>query len=147
VTHRPMAILLVAFIHASVLRGEDAKADLDKFQGTWEVTKYERNGEQFPVMAMKFTGDKMQRYAAAGDPSPSRPEWTIKLDPSKKPRAIDATVLTGPLMGKTRLGIYQLDAEELKLCLARPEVTDRPTEFKSNEGSQLEVITLKRSKK
>jgi RNA polymerase sigma factor (sigma-70 family) len=120
------------------------KAELDKFQGTWDVTGYERNGEKFPVIAITFTGDKMMRYAAAGAPVPSRPEWTIKLDPSKKPKAVDATVLTGRLKGKTRLGIYQIEGDELKLCLARPDVKERPTEFKSTEGSELEVITLKR---
>jgi uncharacterized protein (TIGR03067 family) len=137
----------VVLISAPVLRGGDAKADLDKFQGTWDVTGYERNGEKFPVKAITFTGDNMKRYAVAGDPSPSRPEWAIKLDPSKKPRAIDAMVLTGPQKGKTRVGIYQLEGDELKLCFARPDVKERPGEFKSTEGSELEVITLKRSKK
>jgi RNA polymerase sigma factor (sigma-70 family) len=134
-----------------IKKADDAKpkekSDLDKFQGTWDVTGYERNGEKFPVTAITFTGDNMKRYAAVGDPLPSRPEWTIKLDPSKKPKAVDATVLTGPLKGKTRLGIYQIEGDELKLCLPRPDVKERPTEFKATEGSQLELITLKRSKK
>jgi uncharacterized protein (TIGR03067 family) len=146
-THRLAAILLVALISSAVLRGGDANEDMDKFQGTWNVAGYERDGEKFPVMAITFTGDKMKRYAAAAATSPSRPEWSIKLDPSKNPKAVDSTVLTGRLTGQTRLGIYQIEGDELKLCFTRPDVKERPTEFKSTAGTQLEVITMKRSKK
>src|SRR5205823_203292 len=47
---------------------------------------------------------------------------------------------------KRWLGIYELDGDNLRLCLPEIEPFDRrPTEFKAEKGSNLKVLKLKRN--
>jgi uncharacterized protein (TIGR03067 family) len=155
-TYRLSAVfLLIVLISAPALRGEDAKKDLDKLQGTWAVTAMEKGGEAAPKdvvekITVTFKGNKIIMdgpLAAPKGEEPVKPEFTVKLDPAKKPKAIDTTPLSGKFKGKTQMGIYQLEGDELKLCLPNQEVKERPSEFKSPKGSDLAVMTLKRSRK
>ena len=146
-THRLVtAAVLILVFSASALRGEDAQKDLDKFQGTWAVTALESNGKQVPLGSVKgtvtFKGDEMVVDGPGFKPTKHR----IKLDPSKKPKSLDATK-TSEGNGRNSLGIYQMEGGEIKLCLPIGLRTERPTDFKSAEGSNLVVMTLKRSKK
>ena len=139
------AALILVFSTAQ-LRGQEAKTDLDRFQGDWEVTAMESNGKLLPLGKLKgtitFKGDLMTVDGPGFKPS----EHQIKLDPSKKPKLLDATpTLEGN--GKHSLGIYQIQGDELKLCLPIGPRKERPSEFKSADGSNLVVMTLKRSKK
>jgi uncharacterized protein (TIGR03067 family) len=69
---------------------------------------------------------------------------TIKIDPSKKPPAIDLTGMKDP---KTVLpGIYELERDTLKLCWAEPP-KDRPASLESKEGDGTVLLVLKRDKK
>jgi hypothetical protein len=54
--------------------------------------------------------------------------------------------LDGKFKGKTVLGIYQLEGEELKIYLPKQGDTERPLDVKSPEGSDLAFMTFKRSK-
>ena len=155
-THRlSAAVLLTMVIPAAALRGEDAQKDLDKLQGTWDVTSMERNGKAAPKdfvekITVTFKGDKMVMdgpLATAKGEEPVKPEFTVKLDPSKKPNALDTTALNGKFKGKTQLGIYKLEGDELKICLPNQEAKERPSDFKSPEGSDLVVMILKKSRK
>jgi uncharacterized protein (TIGR03067 family) len=152
---RLMAILLAGLIPAGLLRGEDGKADLDQLQGSWEVTAMEMGGKATAAkdlpgkVTVTFTGEKMEMdgpLAAAEGEKPVPPAFTVKLDPSKNPKAIDTVALTGRFKGKTQPGIYRLEGDELTLCLPNQEAKVRPTEFESPAGSELVVMTLKRSK-
>ena len=153
--HRLMVILLFGLIPAAVLRGEDGKADLDRLQGSWEVTALEMGGKATAAkelpgkVTVTFTGEKMVLdgpLAAPVGETPVPPAFTVKLDPSRNPKAIDTVALTGRFKGKTQPGIYRLEGDELTLCLPNQEAEGRPTEFKSPAGSELAVMTLKRSK-
>jgi uncharacterized protein (TIGR03067 family) len=52
----------------------------------------------------------------------------VKLDPTKTPKTIDMTLTqsTGPAQGKTLLGVYELDDENYRGCIAGPD-QPRPT--------------------
>jgi uncharacterized protein (TIGR03067 family) len=63
-----------------------------------------------------------------------------KLDPTAKVKAIDLIE-----NGRAMPGIYELDGDTLKLCIAEGQGGVRPEEFKS-DGKRLAVITLKRVK-
>ena len=67
-------------------------------------------------------------------------ELTYKLDPSQKPKHID---LVTPKEEVNR-GIYLLDGDTLKLCATDKPGEDRPTEFKSKEGSSVGLIVFKK---
>ena len=71
---------------------------------------------------------------------------TQKIDPSKSPKTIDVTMTEGPNKGAVMLGIYEIDADTLKVCFD-PKGKKRPTEFKSAAGSENFVNVHKRVKK
>ena len=66
---------------------------------------------------------------------------TFSIDPSKKPKTIDVKFREGPEKGNTSLGIYELDGDDLKLCLS-VTTKERPTEFsaKPKSGHGFEVL-------
>jgi uncharacterized protein (TIGR03067 family) len=137
-----LACLALAFI--SNTQAEEAKKDI--VQGTWEITDGTVSGKPAPAemrqgIKFKFDGEKLLLSVPG-----STQECTFKLDAAKKPKALDITALDGPNKGKTLLAIYELKGEELKLCLPNHDNQDRPTEFKSPEGSSLAVFVLKRAK-
>ena len=72
----------------------------------------------------------------------------MKLDPAKKPKAIDITFLDkGFLEGLKLPGVYALEKGELRLCFKfGSELSDRPTTIVCPEKDGL-LIVLKREKK
>jgi uncharacterized protein (TIGR03067 family) len=118
----------------------------DNLEGTWEVLEFVMNGDEMPEKerkAMRFVvkGDKLS-LSGLGD----KREFTVKLDPTKKPKAIDFVSIGGPYDGQTGPGIYDLDGDALKLCVPNAPTKDRPTEFKSEKGAVLAYMVLKRMK-
>ena len=53
---------------------------------------------------------------------------TFKLDSSKKPKTIDLEIQSGNDKGKKQPGIYELEGDTFKVCLAFPGESDRPKE-------------------
>jgi len=117
--------------------------DLDRLQGTWTVAALEMDGQtvgpigdaRIVIEGSRFTSTGMgEEYAG-----------TISLDSSASPARIDMKFDSGPENGNTNLGIYQLDGDSWKICLAT-RGTKRPTEFASPPDSGIAVETLVRGK-
>ena len=70
---------------------------------------------------------------------------TVKLNPAAKPKALDITGTDGPNKGKTILAIYERNGNTLRVCYDLGG-KNRPTEFKTKEGTQLFLVTYKREK-
>jgi uncharacterized protein (TIGR03067 family) len=70
---------------------------------------------------------------------------TTKIDPSKKPKAMDILGVEGPNKGKTILAIYELNGNTLRVCYDLAG-KNRPTEFKTKKGEPLFLATYKRAK-
>lgn len=143
------SLLAVIFGSADPVRGEDAKGDQEKIQGTWQATEGTSDGkpipkEQLERLKMVFSREKMSLFPPDGK---NTVESTFALDSGKKPKAIDTTRQEGASKGKTAKGIYELDGDTLKLCLPARLEKDRPTEFAAPEKSGLVLLTLKRVKK
>src|SRR5262245_43413686 len=118
-------LVCVALASASVAGGGDAKAELKKFEGTWEVESTRGRGKDIPAKEFKggaiiFTGDQVTIRKKNGD----REKGTFKIDPGKKPPHIDFKA-----GGETTPGIYAFKGGKLTLCLT--EKGERPTEFES----------------
>ena len=125
----------------------DAEKELKKFKGTWSVESHEAEGAPAPAEDLKtitlvFEGDKFE-VRRDGKVFQS---GTQKVDPSRKPKTVDARVTEGEGKGKVMLGIYQLDGDTLKVCFD-PEGKKRPTEFKTATGSGTFLNVHKRTKK
>ena len=120
--------------------------ELKKFQGTWTVERVEAGGKEVPIelfkgMTVAFEGDKYT--VKVGDKLVQAA--TQKLDPSKSPKTLDATVAEGPEKSVI-LGIYEINEDTLKVCFD-PEGKKRPTEFKTAAGSQTTLAVYRRAKK
>jgi uncharacterized protein (TIGR03067 family) len=153
-----MRILLVALFCAvgfAVAGGSstlaDDKADLEKearkFQGTWTFESIEAGGQKLPADQLKgliliFEGDK--HTVKKGDEVIQ--VGTQKIDASKSPKTIDVTMTEGPHKGTVMLGVYEIDGDTLKVCFDSAG-KKRPTEFKSEPGTETFVNVHKRVKK
>lgn len=125
----------------------DVQKELKKFHGVWTFESVEAGGKKAPADDLKgltitFAGDK---YSVKKDDQVFQ-VGTQKLDPSKSPKAIDATIVEGPNKGAVMLGIYEISADTLKVCFDESG-KKRPTEFKSPAGSETFVNVHKRVKK
>jgi uncharacterized protein (TIGR03067 family) len=135
--------IALAFVSAALLTPvgvAEEKSDSEKILGKWEVVSIQRGGRALPDEALKslsFTFEKGKMIMQRGD---QQREFGMKLDPAKKPKAIDVD-----MMGKTGEGIYSLEGDSLKICHGE-EGDPRPAEMASKEGTNVTLITLKRAK-
>jgi uncharacterized protein (TIGR03067 family) len=135
-------LALTAVITPLHVHADDKKA----LDGTWTVVKAEADGKpEGEILKAKFTfrdGDKLVIKLLKEDKPLDG--VAVKLDAAKKPKEID---LTRSFEGRseTATGIYELDGDRLKLCIAEPEVKARPTEFKS-ASRKVTYVELTRDK-
>jgi uncharacterized protein (TIGR03067 family) len=117
-----------------------ARSDLDKLQGTWRTVSLVNDGKVLvgenvppppgPATALVYEGNRW--LIKVGDKTVASGIFTV--DAAKAPKEIDILDESGVKNGKTKLGIYELDGDRYKYCLA-PAGKPRPAEFASPEGS------------
>jgi uncharacterized protein (TIGR03067 family) len=146
---RSLAILFVltagVFAAAEDSKEDAVKKELQQLEGTWVRMSIEVNGEkksdaEAKSQRLTITGEKYT--LKIGDQTR---QGTLKVDPTKKPKTIDIIASEGPNKGKTLQGIYELDGDTLKYCVAPPG-SERPTEFVSKPGSGYGLYVNKREK-
>jgi uncharacterized protein (TIGR03067 family) len=125
---------------------EAAKTDAEKLTGAWQATSVETDGAKAPAdfaakIQLRFEKGFLMIKGLFGDNR--EVPCQLKLDPDKKPKTLD---YTGLGTKQTVLGIYELDGDTLKLCIITKE-RERPKEFKTEAGSNLTLMELKRVKK
>jgi uncharacterized protein (TIGR03067 family) len=144
-------LLAVAFVGAGAAHADSTKDELEKMQGTWTLASVEGNGQkstddQVKGITRTIKGD---RYEVTKD-GKSLAKGTMTFDPTKTPKTLDAVVTSPAEGGGTKtvkvLGIYELDGDTMKTCLAEPG-KDRPTDFSTKEGSGRRLFVWKREKK
>jgi uncharacterized protein (TIGR03067 family) len=140
--HSLLALALV-FTASVGARPDD---DKDVLKGSWTVVKSESNGKPHEeTLKARFTfkdGDKLLFKLVEEEAQPA----IYKLDATKKPKQIDITVMIDN-KSDTALGIYELDGDKMRLCIAEPDAKGgRPTEFKSTDDKVV-YLELTRDKK
>jgi uncharacterized protein (TIGR03067 family) len=122
-----------------------AKEDLDKLQGTWRIETWVWNGVPERDVALRttliFQGSKLIWVDKDGI---HYQEDTIKLMPDQSPRAIDNW---SKGLGQAAPGIYSLEEDTFRWCLAGGDNKVRPTSFASKPGSKRSLMLLRRQKK
>jgi uncharacterized protein (TIGR03067 family) len=111
---------------------EAVKAEMAKFVGTWQLVSAETDGkklaqEQAKQIRVVIAVGKHTVYF--GD-KPIAEGVPFRIDPTKNPKEVDDTLKDG----KVIRGIYELDGDTLKSCVA-PVDKERPTEFTGKKGS------------
>jgi uncharacterized protein (TIGR03067 family) len=145
-------VSLFAGFRAQVVVGdakEEAVAkDLQAFKGTWRLSSREVDGKKDSDEEIKdviMTNDGSAPITVRrGDKVIA--EATVKLDPAANPKAIDVTFTEGVHKGKTVLGIYEIEGDAFRVCVARPG-DERPSEFSAKAGSGRTLVAYKREKK
>jgi len=125
-----LMILLFSLISGNATAKDDVKDDLEKFQGTWKVVSAAEGGQQTPEEHLKdlkmiITLEKMT-YKFRDVTT----VWPYKLDSTKSPKWFD-------IMDKdhTLQGIYQLEGDQLKICVPNMGDKGRSTAFESKPNS------------
>jgi uncharacterized protein (TIGR03067 family) len=128
-----------------------AKSDLDKLGGTWLTISLVNDGKTLvdektppkegPMTKLVYEGTKWM--IKVGDKTVAT--GIFKVDSTKKTKEIDIMDETGTKNDKTKLGIYEIDGDTYKFCLAGAG-KPRPTEFTSKEGSGHSLGVMKREK-
>jgi len=141
-----LAVLGLGVLGVAVSRAEkNADKELKTFTGSWVAVSVEHDGKKVPeddVKKVKLVvdGDKYTFHVRD-----KVIEGTHQLDPTKKPRQIDAMRTKGPDAGQTLKGIYELNDKTFKVCFAAPG-KDRPTEFATKEADGRRLMTFQREK-
>jgi uncharacterized protein (TIGR03067 family) len=115
-----------------------------ELEGIWQVENLQEDGKTAPdekaISEVVIKGDKLIfKYAKLKHESVN----TITLDGSKKPKNVDIGV---PGLQGSLPGIYQIDADSLKLCWSTRPDGERPDAFTAKENSGRRLVVLKRKK-
>jgi uncharacterized protein (TIGR03067 family) len=135
------ALLLLSSTGAG---GDAVKGDLAPRQGTWKRVAAEVDGKETPAGELKGTtltieGDRYTLKQAGQVRT-----GTLKLDSTKSPKQIDIISAAGPNKGKSLAGIYELQGNTFRYCVAQPGKA-RPTEFSAKAGSGLGLFVNQRA--
>ena len=137
-------LLLVIWKRSKTVVSEKGKAieeELKRFKATWRFIDIEAEGEKIPAKAFEkdtlvLKGNQFTSYVAG-----RVVHGVFKINPLAKPKTIDIIFTEGPGKGHSQKGIYELDGDTQKICIAMPD-QPRPTEFasKPDSGHILEVL-------
>ena len=142
-----LAFVLVLSTVPAEEKKDDAKKDQEALQGTWRVVSVQDSGQAEPPDGVILVFEKDNFTVKKGDQLLFK--GTFKLDPSKRPKAIDMTVTQSEereTTGKELHGIYELTKDGLKWCTGEPGETDRPTEFATKEGAKHLLVSFQKEK-
>jgi uncharacterized protein (TIGR03067 family) len=146
-----LTVLALGYITvASAQEKGDADKDLKQLQGSWTAVKIEEKGKSLPEALLKkldmklvIKGDKYAQQVGGT----VLEEGKVKVDPSKKPAAIDLAIESGKDKGKNQQGIYELKGDTLLLRFGQPGGDRRPTAFTAKADEEGGVMTFRRDAK
>jgi uncharacterized protein (TIGR03067 family) len=119
--------------------------ELKRFEATWRFVEIEVRGQKVPEKAFAkdtliLKGKTFASYVAG-----RLVHGEFKIDPLAKPKTIDIIFTEGPGKGHSQKGIYELDGDTQKICIAMPD-QPRPTEFVTSPQNEHIIEILKREK-
>src|SRR5262245_10484677 len=128
------AMLIVAGVTMRTGAGaEDAVTkDMKMMQGAWAMQSFENSGKALEDDKVKTIKLVIEGVRYKVDLGGMKLELTFKLDPSKKPKAIDLVMTKGDEKAITQ-GIYEINETTLRLCRPTEAGNPRPTEFATKE--------------
>jgi uncharacterized protein (TIGR03067 family) len=140
--------VLVCIFAGPLAHGDDAKSgkdDAKKIQGSWKPVTAELGGKPYPKEALKTMKLVLTDGKYAVTIGAQTDEGTVRLDPAKKPRAMDIVGTKGANQGKEIPVIYELTDTTLRICYDLSGKA-RPKEFKTKADTQLFLVEYKRQK-
>jgi uncharacterized protein (TIGR03067 family) len=141
-------LLLVTWKRSKTFVSEKTKAineELKRFKATWRFVEIEVGGRKVPPKAFERDALVLKGKRFSSFVGGKLVHGEFKIDPLAKPKTIDIIVTEGPGKGHSQKGIYELDGDTQKICIAMPD-RPRPTEFATNPESGHILEILKREK-
>jgi uncharacterized protein (TIGR03067 family) len=133
---------------------DKTKADLKQMQGEWRIASVEADGQNVTNelasqvlrdVLVRIEKDKIALVSSAGSAIVST---ELILNAEAIPKAADfkpTEDTLGVFNGESMWGIYELAKDELKICVStNTAIKQRPVEFKTQPGSEVYLVTLKR---
>jgi uncharacterized protein (TIGR03067 family) len=116
---------------------DDVQKELKSLQGAWKAVGMEVGGKPLPkdqVFDFRITVGADGK--SKGKLAEEEFQFTITVDPAKKPKTINNVHETGDQKGKKQFGIYKLEGDTWTVCMSRPgaEEAERPKEFTSKDS-------------
>jgi uncharacterized protein (TIGR03067 family) len=140
-----LAGVLLTAPSSPTIAGDAADKEARRLDGTWRFLSLKSDGEDAPEEVIgKWRWVIRDRVLTIPGPGNGEGKSSLKIDPSKSPKAIDITGVDGPGKGETVECIYKIEGERLTICLpggkggspGRP----RPEEFSGGESMSLVVL-------
>ena len=114
--------------------------------GRWEMVNVESEGNELGGGFRGFMAViKGETFDVVSEDGQRVSSGTIKLDPDKKPPSIDLTYTAGASKGMTRLGVYWLQGDTLRVAFADAGAA-RPHAVESKPGSKVTLYDYRRKK-
>jgi uncharacterized protein (TIGR03067 family) len=108
---------------------DTVKRELAQIEGDWVMVSAERDGRTPPKNlisdAKRICKGDVTTVLVNGQ---LFMKATFSVDPTKSPKTMDYRVTEGRNQGMNQLGIYELEGDTWKICLADPG-RPRPTDF------------------
>jgi uncharacterized protein (TIGR03067 family) len=126
---------------AVAVQGDATAEELKKLQGTWVVKSATHDGKPANEMKMGhvvFSNDQLTVQASDGKTQ----KYTFKIGLNQKPKVMELIPEKAVANAAAGNVIYELDGDNLKICIAPPD--RRPTEF-TDKGAVLILLTRKKS--
>jgi uncharacterized protein (TIGR03067 family) len=139
-----LLIMAVGFMLPPGLGNTESKSDSQRLQGTWAIASLQINGDDISIEGLTES-----RLTIAGEKysfkmGETTLELTHKVNPAKKPKELDMTIVEGTMKGQTYHAIYSLEKDRFKICRNVEPDKARPTEFATKPDSGLMLIVWKR---
>ncbi len=143
-----MRILFVALALLLAHAGDNDKAELKKFEGTWQLDSEVMDGKEQPaeyVKRIRWIFDEKGNWKIEDDGKVLfAGEMTVY--PDRKPRAADSKLTSeGEFKGKIVRAIYELEGDTLKQCWVVEG--ERPQKFEPKPAPGINYSVYKRVKK
>src|SRR5262245_7243076 len=143
---RSIGLSCVALVALTAdLRADDKADEWKALKGTWKVEKAVLRGQD-ATDAFKTAVLNLDEGKYTVEFGGQQDKGTVTLDSAKKPKQMTIAGTEGPNKGKTIVAIYDLSADELKICYAL-EGKAAPAGFESKAGATTLFAVYKRDKK
>lgn len=124
---------------------EDARKEAERLQGVWQRVSGEVDGKAVPADELAKTTLTIRGDQYTLQMGTQTRKGTLRVNPATKPRSLELISAEGPNKGKSLLGIYELDGDTFRYCVAAPG-KERPASFTSTPGSGQGLYVNKRVK-
>lgn len=121
------------------------KDDLAKLQGVWNIISLEMDGQAIPSSSIRGAKIKIEGDHFTSTGMGAVYEGTMDVDEVTTPKSFNMHFAGGPEKGSTNKGIYELNHDTWRICLATRGTT-RPVEFATRPGSGIALEVLERGR-